>query len=77
MKKTPLGRAKEKLEKAKASVRANFEHPFHVLKNLCRHRKTRYCGLAKNTTQLFALFALANVVPAGRAFASARARSPS
>ena len=55
LKKNPLGRAKEKLEKAKASVRAIVVHPFHVLKNRFRHRKTCYCGLAKNTSQLFAL----------------------
>lgn len=52
MKKTPLGRVKEKLEKVKVSVRAKAEHPFHVLKNLFRHRKTPYRGLAKNTAQL-------------------------
>jgi IS5 family transposase len=77
LKKNPLGRIKEKLEKAKASVRAKVEHPFHVLKNLFRHRKTRYRGLAKNTAQLFTLFAFANLVLAGRTFGSARARTPS
>jgi IS5 family transposase len=77
MKKNPLGRAKEKLEKAKASVRAKVEHPFHVLKNLFRHRKTRYRGLAKNTAQLHTLFAFANLVLAGRTFGSAHARTPS
>ncbi len=49
-------------EKAKAQVRARVEHPFHVLKNLFRHRKVRYRGLAKNTAQLYTLFALANLV---------------
>ena len=53
-------------EKAKAQVRAYVEHPFHVVKNLFRHRKTRYRGLAKNTAQLHTLFALANLVLAGR-----------
>jgi IS5 family transposase len=77
VKKNLLGRVKEKLEKAKASVRAKVEHPFHVLKNLFRHRKTRYRGLAKNTAQLFTLFAFANLVPAGRTFGSARAQTPS
>lgn len=77
LKKNPLGRAKEKLEKAKASVRAKVEHPFHVLKNLFRHRKTRYRGLAKNTAQLHTLFAFTNLVLAGRTFGSARARTPS
>ena len=60
------GQRLEQLEKAKASVRAKVEHPFHVVKNLFRHRKTRYRGLAKNTAQLFTLFALANLVLARR-----------
>ena len=38
----------------------------HVVKNLFRHRKVRYRGLAKNTAQLFSLFALANLVLARR-----------
>ena len=50
--KSKLGRLTEKLEHLKASVRAKVEHPFHVVKNLFRHRKTRYRGLAKNTAQL-------------------------
>ena len=48
------------MEKAKASVRAFVEHPFHILKNIFRHRKVRYRGLAKNGHQLYTLFALAN-----------------
>jgi len=52
----------EKIEKLKASVRAKVEHPFHVVKNLFRHRKARYKGLAKNNGQLFMLFGLANLV---------------
>ncbi len=63
-----LGCLREKLEFLKASVRAKVEHPFHVVKNLFRHRKTRYRGLAKNTAQLFSLFGLANLVLAGRRF---------
>ena len=66
---TRLGRLREKLEVVKAGVRAKVEHPFHVIKNLFRHRKTRYRGLAKNTAQLFTLFGLANLVLAGRRFA--------
>ena len=54
------------VEHAKAAVRAFVEHPFHLVKNLFRHRKTRYRGLAKNAHQLHALFALANVVIAAR-----------
>jgi IS5 family transposase len=50
-------------ERSKAQVRANIvEHPFHVVKSLFRHRKVRYRGLAKNTAQLFSLFALANLL---------------
>jgi IS5 family transposase len=66
--KNKLGRMTKKLEHLKASVRAKVEHPFHVIKNLFRHRKTRYRGLAKNTAQLFTLFGLANLVLAGRRF---------
>ncbi|GAM53158.1 hypothetical protein EBME_1621 [bacterium endosymbiont of Mortierella elongata FMR23-6] len=42
------------------------EHPFHIIKNLFRHKKVRYRGLVKNTAQLFALFALANIQLAKR-----------
>jgi IS5 family transposase len=52
----------EPVERALAQVRAWVEHPFHVVKNLFRHRKLRYRGLAKNTAQLHTLFALANLV---------------
>ena len=54
------------VEQAKASVRAFVEHPFHILKNLFRHRKVRYRGLAKNGHQLSSLFGLATVMIAGR-----------
>lgn len=53
-------------EKTKASVRAFVEHPFHIVKNLFRHRKVRYRGLAKNGHQLYILFGLANVVIGAR-----------
>lgn len=66
LKKNKLGRATEKLEHTKASVRAKVEHCFHVLKCLFKHRKTRYRGLAKNNAQLFTLFAFANLVLARR-----------
>ncbi|MEQ1949741.1 MAG: IS5 family transposase [Bryobacteraceae bacterium] len=54
------------VEKAKASVRAFVEHPFHILKNIFRHRKVRYRGLARNGHQLYTLFGLANVVIGAR-----------
>jgi IS5 family transposase len=56
----------EQAEQLKASVRAKVEHPFHVVKNLFRHKKARYKGLAKNEAQLFSLFGLANLVIAKR-----------
>jgi IS5 family transposase len=54
------------MEKAKASVRAFVEHPFHIVKNIFRHRKVRYRGLAKNGHQLYTLFGLANVMIGSR-----------
>jgi len=63
---TPRGRLLEQLEHVKARIRAKVEHPFHVVKNLFGHRKTRYRGLAKNEAQLFSLFGLANLVLARR-----------
>jgi IS5 family transposase len=67
----------ERIEQLKASIRAKVEHPFHVIKNLFGHRKTRYRGLAKNTAQLFSLFGLANLVIAKRRLLDAHARSVS
>ena len=32
------------LERVKAQIRARVEHPFHVVKNLFKHKKTRYRG---------------------------------
>ena len=67
------GRVKEltrQLERLKAQVRARVEHPFHIIKNLFKHRKVRYRGLAKNTAQLHILFALANLLIARRSLLS-------
>ncbi len=64
--KTTVGELMEKLEHAKASIRAKVEHPFHVVKNLFMHRKTRYKGMAKNNAQMFSLFGLANLLLARR-----------
>ena len=52
----------EPVERALAQLRAPVEHPFHIIKNLFRHKKLRYRGLVKNTAQLHTLFALANLV---------------
>jgi IS5 family transposase len=69
IKKMEAGPEKETLkasEKAKASVRAFVEHPFHIIKNLFKHRKVRYRGLAKNGHQLHTLFGLANLIIGAR-----------
>ena len=65
-KRSPIKATLQAMEKAKAKVRAFVEHPFHVVKNLFRHRKTRYRGLFKNQHQLHVLFGLANLVLASR-----------
>ena len=57
-----MGTALDRFEQLKASIRANVEHPLHLVKNLFRHRKTRYRGLARNEAQLFSLFGFANLV---------------
>lgn len=77
LKGTPLGDLVERIEHTKASIRAKVEHPFHVVKNLFRHRKTRYRGLAKNTAQLFSLFGFANLVLARRWLLDANAQGAS
>ena len=48
-------------ETLKARVSAYVEHPFHVVKNIFKYKKTRYKGLAKNDAQLNVLFALSNL----------------
>jgi len=57
-----LGRLQERIERVKAGLRAKVEHPFHVIKNLFQHRKTRHRGLAKNSAQLPTLLGLANLL---------------
>jgi transposase, IS5 family len=58
----PLKELKQALERVKAQIRWRVEHPFHVIKKLFSHKKVRYKGLAKNTAQLYGLFAWANLV---------------
>lgn len=72
-----LGNWVERIEHAKASIRAKVEHPFYVVKNLIRHRKTRYRGLTKNTAQLFSLFGLTNLMLARRWLLDAPAQGAS
>jgi IS5 family transposase len=51
----------EQIERVKASIRAEVEHPFRVIKRQFGHVKVRYRGLAKNAAQLHTLFALSNL----------------
>lgn len=69
----------EELVKLKASIWARVEHPFHVVKNLFRHKKARYRGMPKNNAQMHTLFALANLVlgKAGLLAARSHGSSPS
>lgn len=75
--KRPLRAILDELEHAKASIRAKVEHPFHVVKNLFRHRKTRYKGLPKNTAHMFMLFGLGNLVIAKNKLLAWQAQTPS
>src|SRR3546814_6626978 len=54
------------LEHLKAKMRARVEHPFRVIKRQFGYMKVRYRGLAKNTAQVFMLFALSNLWMARR-----------
>ena len=60
-KSTPMGAILEKLEKAKARIRAKVEHPFRVIKRQFGYIKVKYRGIAKNTANLETLFALSNL----------------
>ena len=75
--KRPLRAVLDALEHAKASIRAKVEHPFHVVKNLFRHRKARYKGLRKNTAQIVMLFGLANLVLAKNQLIRLHTQNPS
>lgn len=57
----PVNALREQVEKLKAGIRAKVEHPFRVIKCQFGHRKVRYRGLAKNTSQLLVMFALSNL----------------
>ena len=51
-----------RIERAKASVRAKVEHPFLIIKKTFGYSKVRYRGLAKNTNRLYVLAAFANLL---------------
>ena len=50
----------ELLEKVKASIRANVEHPFRIIKQQFGFTKNRYRGMRKNNNQLQTMFAWAS-----------------
>lgn len=73
----PLKEFTQALERVKAQIRARVEHPFHVVKNLFKHKKARYKGLAKNGAQMFSLFGLANLVIAKKQLMALQAQGAS
>lgn len=56
-----MARLLEQGEKLKASIRANVEHPFRLIKQKFGYAKVRYRGLANNTARPTILFALGNL----------------
>ena len=65
-KSTPMGAILDKLEQAKARIRAKVAHPFRIIKRQFGYTKVKYRGLAKNTANLMTLFALSNLWMARR-----------
>ena len=61
-----VDRLRQKIERAKSSLRAKVEHPFRVIKCQFEFRKVRYRGLAKNTAHVKMLFTLSNIWMARR-----------
>jgi IS5 family transposase len=57
----PLSKAQRARNRRLSRVRAIVEHPFLVVKRLWGHAKVRYRGIAKNLSQMYVLFALANL----------------
>jgi len=55
--KKKLSATQKKRNRKHASIRAKVEHPFRVIKHQFGYIKTPYRGLAKNTAQLYSLFA--------------------
>jgi transposase, IS5 family len=60
----PEGELKQitkRLEYLKSAVCTKVEHPFRVIKRQFGYQKTRYRSLARDTAQIFTLFALSNL----------------
>ena len=62
------------IESRKASIRAQVEHPFLVVKRDFGFTKTRYRGITKNLNRLHVAFASANLLMRARAQALMAAR---
>ena len=56
-----LSQKEKERNRRMSKTRARGEHPYHVVKCLWGHTKTRYRGIYKNAAQLFTLFGLANL----------------
>jgi len=57
----PLTQEDKEWNREQHRTRAKGEHAFLVVKHLWGYRKVRYRGLLKNASQVFSLFALANL----------------
>jgi IS5 family transposase len=68
----PVDALTDRIEKAKAGIRAKVEHPFRVIKRQFGFMRVRYRGLKKNTAQLVTLFALSNLWMVRSQFMQAR-----
>lgn len=58
---TPDGRQQALADQAKARIRAEGEHPFHVIKQQFQSQKIRLRGMAKNRCKVNVLAALTNL----------------
>ncbi len=56
-----LSSSQRKRNRKHGSIRAKVEHVFRIMKCQFGYRKVRYRGIAKNSTQVFTLLALANL----------------
>lgn len=59
--KKPLTEYQKKINRARSGKRALGEHAFRVVKQLWGFSKTRYRGIAKNTSRAMMMFGLANL----------------
>lgn len=65
-----LTQTQQQENRRNSAIRAKVEFPFRIIKQLWGHTRVRYRGLAKNTSQLFLLFALSNLYCARRLLAA-------